>query len=121
MKNTIDPTTEGRDALEEVRSQGKLNHLAGLIQDHAEKLALYAHYNHAVEARDEAYALQLVTREFLDLLAFDRDEKNTPDLAAEAHSLAQRLHGAFTGAAKHTPLFLDLKRFLHAVEKGGES
>ena len=108
-----------KDAVQEARAQGKLNHLARLAQEHAERLAVYAHYNQRVDAQEEAYSLQRISRELLRELEAPQEAAKNAEIARLARDLKARLHGAFPGDAK-TPLYTDLKRFLRLIElKGG--
>ena len=60
-----------KDATEEVRAQGKLNHLANDAFDAAERLYTYARYNQRVDVRDQAYELQRLAGEILSELDYE--------------------------------------------------
>lgn len=60
-----------KNAAEEVRAQGKLNHLANDAFDTAERLYTYARYNQRVDVRDQAYELQRLAGEILSELDYE--------------------------------------------------
>lgn len=98
-----------------LREHSKISHAAIMCAFHAEKMSIYAHFNQQIDVRDEALEAIRYAREALAII-FPEDAAQAANLAETARDLRFRLHGAFTNKA-YTPLFHDLKKFLHTVEQ----
>ena len=101
--------------MQDLRAHSKLAHASIMCAFHAEKMSIYARFNHQIDVRDEALEAIRYAKEVLAIL-FPEEAEQASNLSETARSLRYRLHGAFTDK-ENTPLFTDLKKFLRQIEE----